>query len=224
MRKKFATFLLFFVVALVATITPAHAQDDVLTFDIGRNRVMGTLLALETFDAANAWENYTNPMGVELGVENGVYRAYTMNGGYVWGLNSEQHTDIILEVEATPMNLNFGNGYGLMCRAEEDGDGYYFMINAAGYFSIAKGEGEYIVPLVDWQPSDAIRQQIDRNRIRAACVGNTLTFHANDELLAEVTDSTYSAGFAGLSVAGAANTDADVVFDNLAMYVPVSLH
>jgi hypothetical protein len=223
MRKKFTTFVICFVVALVATITPAHAQDDVLTFDSGTGRVMGTLLAVETFDAVTAWEQYSNPMGVELGVENGVYRAYTMNGGYVWGLNAEQHTDIILEVEATPMNFHFGNGYGLMCRAEEDGDGYYFMINAAGYFSIAKGDGEYIVPLVDWQPSDAIHQEIDRNRIRAACVGSVLTLHVNNELVAEVTDTTYSAGFAGLSVAGAANTDADVVFDNLAMYVPVTL-
>jgi hypothetical protein len=221
--RKFATILMLFVVAFAATTLPAHAQDEILTYTSGSNTVMGTLQTLETFDAADAWEHYTNPMGVELGVENGVYRAYTMNGGYVWGLNSEEHTDVILEVEATPMNFYYSNGYGVMCRADEGGDGYYFMINADGFFSISMGDGAYIRPLVDWQQSDAIHQEIDRNRIRAACVGDTLTMFVNDELVAEVTDTTYSAGFAGLSVAGVDNTDADVVFDNLAIYLPVTL-
>lgn len=222
MRKQFKVFLLMFVIALAVTTIPAYGQNDSTESTSGGS--FGILLAVETFDEADVWEEYTNPMGVELGVENGVYRAYTMNGGYVWGLNEAEHSDIILEVEATPMNLNFGSGYGVMCRAEADGDGYYFMINAEGFFSIAKGEGDYILPLVDWQRSPAIHQQIDLNVIRAACVGSTLTLHVNDQLIAEVTDTTYGAGFAGLSVAGAEYTDADVIFDNLAMYLPGTLH
>lgn len=212
-----------FIAILCALIAlPAQAQDDLLSiiYDVSQNA--SALVTLETFDAVDAWENYSNPMGVELGVENGIYRAYTMNSGYVWGLNQESHTDVILEVEATPLTIHLGNGFGIMCRASTNGDGYYFMINGNGEFSISKGEGDYVLPLVDWQPSDAIRRDIDLNHIRAICIGDTLAMMVNDQLVAEVTDTTYTDGFAGLSVAAAENSDVDVAFDNLAIYVPAT--
>lgn len=211
--------LLFLCAALVI---PVHSQGNLFDVSSSREIAAGTLLTVETFDVADAWEHYSNPMGVELGVENGVYRAYTMNGGYVWGLNDETHADVILEVETTPLTIHYGNGFGIMCRASANGDGYYFMINGSGDFSIRKGEGDYVVPLIDWQPSDAIRREIDRNRIRAICISDTLAMVVNDQLIAEVTDATYRSGFAGLSVAAADNSDVDIAFDNLAIYAPTT--
>lgn len=219
----FKKFLLLSAVTLLSVISlsqPAAAQD-VINPNTGTHAVMGTLLSVETFDRVDAWEHYTSPFGVELGVENGIYRAYTTGAGYVWGLNDEEFSDIILQVEAVPLTINFGNGYGVMCRATESGDGYYFMINAEGYFSISMGDGDAIVPLVDWQESDAIRPEIDRNVIRASCVGDALTMFVNNELVAEVTDDTYTNGFAGLSVAASAQYDVDIAFDNLAIYSPL---
>lgn len=178
------------------------------------------LVVMETFDHQDIWEQYSSPRGIELGVENGVYRAYTMTAGYVWGLNEQPQTDVILEVEATPLTIHYENSFGVMCRADttNNGDGYYFMINGNGYYSIRIGEGDEVRPLVDWQQSDAIHPEIDHNRIRAICVDSFLAFYANDELLAVAVDDTYETGYVGLSVAAADNSDIDVAFDNLAIY------
>jgi hypothetical protein len=220
MFKKFIILGIVGIIGLALFTKPVAGQESASNFT-NSGAVLGTLLSVETFDRQDAWEHYSNPMGVELGVENGIYRAYTMNGGYVWGLNEVVYRDVILEVEATPLNTNFGNGFGVMCRASVNGDGYYFMINANGLFTIAMGDGDYVLPLVDWQESDAIRSEIDRNVIRASCIGDELQMFVNNELVAEVTDDTFASGFAGLSVAGSANTDADVAFDNVAIYSPL---
>ena len=220
MLKKYILLAIVGIIGLAIYKMPVAGQESASNYS-NSGAVLGTLLTVETFDRQDAWEHYSNPMGVELGVENGVYRAYTMNGGYIWGLNDEVYNDVILEVEATPMNVNFGNGYGVMCRASTNGDGYYFMINANGFFTIAMGDGDYVLPLVDWQQSDAIRSEIDRNVIRASCVGDQLQMFVNNQLVAEVTDASFTTGFAGLSVAGANNTDADVAFDNVAIYSPL---
>jgi hypothetical protein len=116
------------------------------------------------------------------------------------------------------MTPNFENGYGVMCRANSDGDGYYFMINPNGYFSIQMGDSKGIHALVDWQHSKAIKPDIDRNSIRAVCVGDYLAMYINDTFVAEVSDMTYTSGYTGLSVAADANTDVDAAFDNLAIY------
>src|SRR5690606_32114942 len=133
-------------------IYPAAATADLTLVLPVLGTVQAELLTSETFDVEDAWESYSNPNGVELGIENGVYRAYTMNEGFVWALNEQPHEDVVLEVEATPLTIHFGNAYGIMCRADvaNDGDGYYFMINANGYYSIRMGQGNDVLPLVDW--------------------------------------------------------------------------
>lgn len=174
---------------------------------------------VESFDSLDAWETYSSPRGVELGVENGIYRAYAASPGYVWGLNAQEHTDVVAEVEVTPLTPFSDIGAGVMCRADtsNNGDGYYFMINANGYYSILVGEGDSIDPLIDWQPSTAVHAGIDRNVIRAVCLDNQLAMYVNDELVASVEDNTYTSGFAGLAVA-AGNNGVDMSFDNMTLY------
>src|SRR5829696_2119430 len=85
---------------------------------------------VESFDLPETWETYSSPRGVELGVENGIYRAYAANPGYIWGLNAQEHTNVVAEVEVTPLTPFTDIGAGVMCRADtsNNGDGYYFMI------------------------------------------------------------------------------------------------
>jgi len=201
-------------------VIPVRADED-LTLSLTDNKQMHVnLLTLETFTHKADWEEYSSPKGVELGVENGVYRMSSINQGYVWGLNKAQHSNIVLEVDATPLTPDFNNAFGLMCRADEsnNGDGYYFMIKGDGYYSISIGEGDAIKPLVEWKASDAIHVGIDTNSIRAVCLDDSLALYVNDKLLIETHDHTYTSGFAGLAVAAASNHGSDVAFDNLATY------
>jgi hypothetical protein len=222
MTQKHLWFLacpgIFSLVMLI--ISPVSAAAD-LTLVLPRlGTIEARLLSLETFDLEDAWEQYSNPNGVELGAENGVYRAYSMNEGFVWGLNQQEHTDVVLEVEVTPLSMQFGNAYGIMCRADVDnnGDGYYFMINANGYYSIRMGQGKDVLPLVDWTSSDIIHPEIDLNKIGVVCIDDKLAMYVNGELLSEITDSNYQSGFTGIAIATAPNSHIDVAFDNLMIY------
>src|SRR6185369_15432284 len=111
-------------------IVPVRAVDELTLSLAGNKKIHANLLALETFTHQDDWEAYSSPKGVELGVENGVYRMSSIKQGYVWGLNKEEHSDIMLEVDVTPMMPDTSNAFGVMCRADEsdNGDGYYFMI------------------------------------------------------------------------------------------------
>jgi hypothetical protein len=141
----------------------------------------------------------------------------TADGGYVWGLNTTEHTDVMLEVTATQDSSYENNAYGLMCRADTDnnGDGYYFLISGDGFYTISKGEGDSVNILVDWTSSSAINQGQANNTIRAVCLGSYLALYVNDEFLAEVEDTSYSAGFAGFAAAAFEGGDTDIAFDNL---------
>lgn len=201
---------------LLAFASPSLAEPLLLP---GLGIVEVNNLRVETFDAPAGWEEYSSPRGVELAIENGVYRAYAASTGYVWGLNEVEHTDVVVEVEVTPLDIYGDNGAGVMCRADtrNNGDGYYFMINANGYFSIRMGNGDGVPALIDWQRSNAIHTGLDRNVIRAVCLDNDLAMYVNGELVALVQDSTYSSGYAGLAIAAGQNS-VDMAFDNLALY------
>jgi hypothetical protein len=210
--------LLGIVAALVTYPVMANTKLSLVLPKIGL--IHAELVEEDTFDEQGQWEQYSSPKGIELGVEKGVYRAYTMNAGYVWGLNKESHSDVIIEVEATPMTIHYENGFGIMCRSNtaDNGDGYYFMITGNGYYSIRIGQGNEVRPLVDWQPSDAIHPELDTNRLRAVCFGNYLAFYVNNKLLAIATDDVYQTGYAGMSVTASTDSDIDVAFDNLSIY------
>lgn len=219
MKRSLAILLAVSLVSLMVLYAPAMADGVFALILPGLGTVSVTEEFVEPFDSLDAWETYSSPRGVELGVENGIYRAYAASPGYVWGLNAQEHNDIVAEVEVTPLTPFSDIGAGVMCRADtsNNGDGYYFMINAHGYYSIRVGLGDEIAPLVDWQPSNAVRAGIDRNTIRAVCLGDHLAMYVNDELVGAVEDSTYSSGFAGLAVA-AGNNGVDVSFDNVILY------
>ena len=216
------TSLVVFIVFIAAPLMAEPVQSLVLP---GIGTVSVSQVKTETFDNPDAWERYSGASGDELGVEKGVYRASTPNPGYIWGLNQQEQTDVVTDVEVTPLTPFTDNGAGVMCRADtsDNGNGYYFMVNANGYYSIQIGTDNGIAPLIDWSPSKAVHQGIDVNTIRAVCIADHLAMYVNNTLVASFTDDTYSSGYAGLAVA-AGNHGADMSFDNLTLYTIQKQH
>ncbi|MBN8635677.1 MAG: hypothetical protein J0M07_10185 [Anaerolineae bacterium] len=202
-------------------VTVVLAQEEV-TFTTPQGEVVRVNAATtELFDAPHVWETYAAPDGSgELAVDRGVYRAYSETEGFVWGRNDATHTDVVIEADALLLNIFTENGYGIVCRADQanEGDGYFFMVNANGYYALFLGADETLTPLVEWTPSDAIHAGIDSNHIQAICYDDYLALYANGELLIETTDATYTSGYTGLAVAAGANP-VDVAFDNVSIYL-----
>lgn len=215
--KNLAAFIAS--LSLVMVALPVLAVDTLSLSipDLGTVSVSSKVIV--SFDGTDAWGHHSNSSGAQLDIENGVYREYTPNSGYVWGLNAQEQTDGVTDVQITPLTIYTDVGAGIMCRADvsDNGNGYYFMINPNGYYSIRIGQGSDIAPLIDWQRSKAIHTGIDQNTIRAVCLGDHLAMYVNDELVASVVDDTYSSGYAGLAVAGGIN-GTDMSFDNLTLY------
>ncbi|MEA3340093.1 MAG: LamG-like jellyroll fold domain-containing protein, partial [Chloroflexota bacterium] len=112
------------------------------------------------------------------------------------------------------------NAYGIVCREQGNGDGYYLRVSGDGYYSIAKAEGEEFEALVEWAESDAIRQGNATNHIRAICDGSTLVLFVNGQRLATAEDSTFASGDIALTATTYEKDPSEVHFDNLVVNEP----
>lgn len=203
------THRIFLLVSLILLLAACGGEPE-------PKYTLGTALLTETFDDPNAWEVYTSD-GVSLQVVDGAYRVQTGDDGYIWGLNAQDHSDVVMEVEVSQLSTFENNAFGIMCRADtsNDGDGYYFMISGDGFYSIRKGIGEDVSPLVDWTESSAINGGQANNKIRAVCIGSYLAMYVNDKFLTETTDTDYANGYAGFAATAFDGGDTDLSFDNL---------
>lgn len=206
MSKKISLFIVLIVTVLLAVACGGPSQEY----------QAGDVLLNESFSEANAWETFVSDDS-DLQVNDGVYRIQTGPGGYIWGLNEAEHTDVVMEVTTNQLSTHANNGYGLICRSDvsNNGDGYYFLVSGDGFYSIRKGEGDDVNPLVDWTESSAVNDGQASNKIRAVCIGNYLAMWVNDTFLAETEDTAYTGGFAGLAAVAFENGNADVTFDDL---------
>jgi hypothetical protein len=107
-------------------------------------------------------------------------------------------SDVSFEVLAMPVSGPDFNGYGVLIRALDEGNGYVFAVSGDGYYTVLRLEDGQETALVDWQQFPHVRRGQAANRLRVTCVGATCHFTINDEYAAEVTDSTYPAGRLGL--------------------------
>jgi hypothetical protein len=206
MSQKTSLLIVLVVTALLAVACGGASQEY----------QTGAVLLNETFSETNAWETYVSD-DADLQVSDGVYRIQVGDGGYIWGLNEVEHSDVSMEVTTNQLSSHANNAYGVICRSDtsNNGDGYYFLISGDGYYSISKGEGDDVTPLVEWTESSAINQGQASNKIRAVCVGDYLGLWVNDEFVAEAEDTSYTSGFAGLSAAAFEGGNADITFDDL---------
>jgi hypothetical protein len=212
---------------LVAGALPALAQyedPDAINTILAQGSqgvVVQELLLNETFDDRNAWELY-NDDNASADIRNGVYYMSRVDAqNTMWGQNQTVHSDVVMIYDATQVSTEDNNTFGMMCRAavENDARGYYLRISGDGYGFIGVNRGEGMEVLVDWTPSSAIVQGQNLNRAVAVCVGDYLALYANGQLIAETTDSTFSEGVAGFSVAHYVDgANVEVEFDNLEIY------
>ncbi len=103
-----------------------------------------------------------------------------------------------------------------------NGDGYLFLIQSSGSYSIMRARGRSITPLVNWTTSDLIRQGPASNDLRAVCMGDYLALYINGEFAGEATDSTYTSGQVGLAASSANRLGVQVEFDNLIVREAIS--
>ncbi|MCX7683608.1 MAG: hypothetical protein N2508_16835 [Anaerolineae bacterium] len=170
----------------------------------------------------SGWEVRKHNQG-SVGYKDGVYAvASYSNSKTMWGVANRTFDNIVIEVDATqvaagPMS---NNDYGVVCREQNEGDGYYLLISGDGYYTIIKAQGEKFINLVDWTGSEAINQGNATNHIRAVCNGSSLELSVNGKFLTSVEDSTFTSGDIALTATTYEDAPTEIHFDNLVVSRP----
>jgi hypothetical protein len=174
-------------------------------------------------DVNSGWERYSAFDGV-LDYEDGGYRLQvSVPNNLFWVNYGLGASDIIIEADALKGAGPDANHFGLMCRYNNTSFSFYvFLINAEGEFGIGKWEGGalQLISADAFEFSEAINQGEQSNHLRAACIGDTLTFSVNGQLLAEVQDGTLQGGDIGMAMSNGEEAGTDALFDNLVVYAP----
>ncbi len=190
-------------------------QDTVRTPLIG----FGDIEAEYRFDTAqSSWDTFRLPDDAAFFevTDEALTGSVVGDRGYIWSLNQPQYGDTSIKATLQQARGSSGNGFGVMCRADQDGNGYYFVVSSAGQFAILKAEPGTPDPiqLVKWQSSGAVKKDNGINAIEAICLGDYLSFTVNGVFIAEVRDSTFKSGHTGV-VLGAVGQPLWVRFDDI---------
>lgn len=198
---------------------------------VGRPRVdpcdAGGVLLQDDFggELNCGWATY-NRGGSVVALEEGVLRLSTSQPGQVWWTNPGRNfEDVIITVQARQTSGPNDNAYGVICRYQDEGDFYIFLVSGDGYYAIGKYQGgndqvTYLTPDGRFQFSEVINQGIATNQLRASCVGTELTLSVNGIQLLSVTDPAFDTGDVGLAASTLALGTAVIQFDNLLVLEP----
>lgn len=173
-------------------------------------------------DPESGWNRITTTQG-QTEYADGVYRIFVNEPDLdIWSTPGQSFKDIRVEVDALKVGGERDNRFGIICRAADLNSFYTFIISSDGYYGIGKIQRqEYqLIGMQALQPSAAILKGSALNHLRADCIGDTLSLYVNGQKLAEVRDSDFTSGDAGL-IAGSYDTaGVDIRFDNFFVYQP----
>jgi len=128
-----------------------------------------------------------------------------------------------VEIEAVVANVGAATdaGFGVACRMQGDGKNYYrFGVGQDGTYAIAKVVDDNATVLTgdgQWVRSDDLEEGLDEYDVKATCIGPRLRLVVNDAPIAEVRDTTFRDGAAGVFVKSFAEPAAEAAFANLTL-------
>ena len=177
-------------------------------------------------DTNSGWDRADWDSGV-TDYNNGAYRMQVKVPSYDIWANPYQYFegDVRVEADATKVAGELDDDYGLTCRYSGEPSApnyYYFIISSDGYAVIGKvslGENAYI-SAEQMEPSDAVKQGLTTNQLRADCIGNTLTFYVNGQMVTSTNDSSFTGGDVGFIAGTFDIPSAEFSFDNLVVTKP----
>jgi hypothetical protein len=209
-------FLLFSSALLWAVLACSAASGGTV------EQPSGVLFQDDFSDPESGWDRVIVSDGV-TDYADGVYRIFVNTSNTdVWANPALDFTDVSVEVDATKVDGENDNDYGVICRYQDGENFYFFVISSDGYYGIGKISAglQQLIGVDSMPPSDAIRQGNATNHLRAVCAGSKLSFYVNDQFLAEYEDTEFTSGDVGL-VAGTFDTPGvDIHFDNFVVTEP----
>ena len=218
-RAQFAFVGALAVLALACSVLPSGSGTSAIS---GADPSAEVLFADDFSDPSSGWDRIQADEGV-TDYANGRYRIFVNQPQHdYWANPGRSFGDVRVEVDATKAGGPDDNDFGLICRYQDTGNFYAFLISSDGYFAIMKvsqGNSE-MLGTDGMELAEAVRKGGTTNHIRGDCVGNQLTLHVNGQRVHSVNDSTFSSGDVGLLAGTYGESGTDIHFDNFFVYKP----
>jgi hypothetical protein len=177
------------------------------------------LFADDFSDPHSGWQVWTEDESFAAYLDGGLRLLANRPQYDYWSLIGRQEGDVILVVKANVLAGPLDNRLGLICRYQDAGNYYAFLMSSDGYVGILRFlNGELSVlsaPTLEYRSE--IRQGLAVNLLQADCVGDRLTLWVNQQPVAEAHDQSFAVGDMGVWVGSGVEGGVDVLFDDFLM-------
>lgn len=184
----------------------------------------GSVLFQDDFsDSSSGWENRSNEQFGTVDYFDGYYRIEVLGDHHmIWASPGINLTDVRLEADMIKVIGTSDDLFGLVCRAADQENYYFFVISSDGYYGIGKTiDGKQsLINTEGMKPSELISQGKTINHLRADCVADRLELSINGTLVDQVVDGDLPRGDIGLLAGNLAAQESVVLFDNLSALKP----
>ncbi len=173
--------------------------------------------------SSSGWEDiYRDADGIS-DYDQGGFRLQINQPQYdYWANPGLSFSDVSIEVDAQKIGGPEDNDFGLICRYVDESNFYFFLATSDGYYAVGKNgaSGQSLIGSEYFVETDQVRSGNAVNRLRADCVGSTLTFFINGTQVAQVTDSEHTSGDVGVMAGTFDEPGTDILFDNFVVRRP----
>jgi pSer/pThr/pTyr-binding forkhead associated (FHA) protein len=186
-------------------------------------KVDGDLILVYEDDFSNpssGWDDAFDRYTTKQYGNNKYYIEVTTSNLVAWGLANRSVSDFRLDVDAAQETGPNNNGYGILFRFQDRDNYYRFDISGDGFFLLSKFHAGEWVTLVPWTASSAVNVGQSANRLTVEALGSQIRVYANDTLLAEVEDNTFSQGNFGFFASTFSDPNLTVSFDDIQLWTP----
>lgn len=216
-NKKNSNIIIIFFFLLLSACVPILPPIEPPRSTIVNERILN-----ENFDSIGTWTTY-NTEGLFMDIVEGSFQAELgLPGGFAWSSNHQDYENTILEVNITWLSDYEQGIVGIICRGQENGNGYYVLISYDGNFSIRRGGRYTDDALRKWQGHRDIPRDGNPIRMRVVCIDNYLGLYINGKYIDGAVDSQFNTGSIGLVIGLPLHaSDDDIVavqFDNLRVW------
>lgn len=227
-KPSFKLYMLFSImftasIACLSSNISSSSQTTAATSIPSTGGGDGTLFFDDFNDPDSGWDRYFDEEG-STDYRNSKYRINVTDTSQIfWANPGKSFTDVRVEVDATFVDGEADNSFGIICRHIDTDNFYALLVSSDGYFAIRKRVNGSPLEMISgdgFTYSDDIPQGEVRLRLAAECVGDTLRLYVNDILLSEVTDGDLQYGDVGLIATTFEVDHTTIDFDNFTVLEP----
>ncbi len=217
MQKRYTANVIIGLVCalLLSACLPAWASIDQLPWI-----ETGEVLFEDDFsDRTTGWENVNDVYELKGYSENAYIVSLKNANSRSWSVPGLRFKDTAISVHTQRISGAQDTNFGLICRYQDAGNYYSFVISSDGYYAVFRvinGE-ETLLGMEQFVYSESIARLDGINEILVICAGDQLSLAVNGKTLHTVHDDTFSAGDAGLIVETREAGGATVLFTDFSV-------